>query len=106
MRLRHGDVLVDKIERQKVAALKALPRSRMGAVLAEGEKTGHRHYLSGRNVELYELATDPSVKICRVGAGGATLRHEEHGPLELPPGDYRVTIKRQYSPEGWESVQD
>jgi len=101
---RHGDVLIYPAGNSPDVG-RELPREPDGVCLAEGEATGHRHFLRG-NARLFELAGDPSVKVCKVGAGGATLRHEEHGPITLPEGDYVVSIKRQWSPDGWESVQD
>lgn len=103
---RHGDVVLHRIVAQDVTG--EIPRDPDGAVvLARGEATGHRHFIRERDVALFDLGGDPTVRVCRVGGGGATLRHEEHGDLVLSPGDYRVTIKRQYEPEGrWSPVQD
>ena len=40
-----------------------------------------------------------------------TLGHEEHAPIELPPGDYEVIIQREYVPapvggQTWRRVAD
>lgn len=102
---RHGDVLIYPAGEVLVDPTQECPREQGGVVLAEGEATGHRHFLSG-DARLFELTGDRGVRLCRVGGGGATLRHEEHGPINLPAGDYFVSIKRQYAPEGWEPVQD
>jgi len=32
--------------------------------------------------------------------------HEEHGPISLEPGTYRVWIQREYSPEAIRRVLD
>ena len=42
----------------------------------------------------------------RVGSAGATLVHDEHGAIALPPGDYRVRIQREYRPEAIVQVRD
>lgn len=42
----------------------------------------------------------------RERASGATFVHQEHGPITLPPGNYRVQIQREYSPEEIRNVAD
>ena len=32
----------------------------------------------------------------RVGPGGAEITHEEHGPVRVPQGEYRVTRVQEY----------
>ncbi|MGI4869701.1 MAG: hypothetical protein ACRYFX_00830 [Janthinobacterium lividum] len=96
---RHGDVLVSA-----VAALPAGATARPGLVLAHGEHTGHTHrireagaaslYVHGR--ELYLLVSAPT----------ATLVHEEHRPIELPAGVYRVWQQREYTPTAIRTVLD
>lgn len=105
--LRHGDVLIQPVAQMTDFGAE-VERDPDGAVVfARGEKTGHRHFLRERDVRLFEVAGDPTVRICRVGGGGAVVRHEEHGDLHLPPGDYRISQKRQYEAEnGWEPVSD
>ena len=103
---RHGDVVIQQVEVIDGQALTPIPRSNGMVVLAEGEVTGHGHRIRSRSASLYGIDGRPGVKLCRVGAGGAVLRHEEHGPIKLPPGDYEVTIKRQWSPDGWRDVRD
>jgi hypothetical protein len=34
------------------------------------------------------------------------IMHEEHGPIDLPVGDYRVRRQVEYTPEGWRRVAD
>ena len=36
----------------------------------------------------------------------ATVAHEEHGPITLPRGSYRVWRQREYSPEAVRPVRD
>ena len=35
-----------------------------------------------------------------------TLRHEEHAPIDLPAGPYKVTRQREYDPHGSRYVAD
>jgi hypothetical protein len=39
-------------------------------------------------------------------ADSATVTHEEHGPITLPRGTYRVWRQREYSPEAIRVVRD
>ncbi|UOQ53831.1 hypothetical protein [Hymenobacter cellulosivorans] len=96
---RHGDVLI-----APVAALPAGSVPRTGLVLAHGEHTGHSHrirefgaaslYVYGK--DLYLLVSAPK----------ATLVHEEHRPIELPVGVYRVWQQREYTPSAIRTVVD
>lgn len=58
--------------------------------LAEGEVTGHAHRVIGKS-ELFEAdrGIDLSAKVKVV------IRHEEHGPITLVPGDYETGIVRE-----------
>lgn len=104
MLFRHGDVVLEKIEPPPRG--KKVARHARGVVLAEGEATGHAHVIQSRDVQLYESPeNDNGVRLLRVKRP-AVLRHEEHGPITLPEGWYRVRIKRQYSPDGWTQVTD
>ena len=96
---RHGDVLI-----ASVAALPAGAVPRTGLVLAHGEHTGHSHrireagaaslYVYGR--DLYLLISAPT----------ATVVHEEHRPIQLPVGVYRVWQQREYTPTAVRTVLD
>lgn len=99
---RHGDVFI-------AAVSKIPPNSKKlpNCVLAEGELTGHAHRINERNVaELYESNQPDTERFLRVTAETATLIHEEHHAIELPRGEYRVWIQREYSPEAIRRVID
>lgn len=40
-------------------------------------------------------------KFIEISGGTATVRHEEHAPITLPPGKYFVLIQREYDPEAY-----
>jgi hypothetical protein len=42
----------------------------------------------------------------RVVADRATIIHQEHRPITLPRGSYRVWAQREYSPEAIRPVLD
>lgn len=93
---RQGDVLLELISGDMPTAT-PVPRSRRGTVLAEGEVTGHAHRIMSRHATLYRTETD--ARYLRVmGPAPVALKHEEHGTVELPPGNYRITIHAEYVP--------
>jgi hypothetical protein len=73
MRYQQGDVLLESARLPKSA-------KKSSRVLKEGETTGHKHVVVG-DAEVFEL---DGVKYVCVGSDGATLTHEEHGPIMLP----------------------
>lgn len=96
---RHGDVLVEKVRDVPAGASK-----RNHLVLAEGEMTGHAHRVAEpKSAELWQAGSELYL---RVLASSATLIHEEHGPIDLPRGDYRVWRQREYSPQEIRVVRD
>jgi hypothetical protein len=64
-------------------------------VLAEGEATGHRHQITVGQAELFDRH---GTLYLRVISETARLTHEEHGPIELPQGFWRVQIQREFHP--------
>jgi len=101
---RHGDVVLERVE--DGCELGSPIESKRSVVLAEGEATGHSHRIdSSFDARLYSDPSNDNAKIL-VLVRPSDLMHEEHQTIQLPPGKYRVRIKRQYSPEGWENVAD
>jgi hypothetical protein len=96
---RHGDVLI--------AAVDALPRKakrRHTTVLVHGELTGHSHRLEDPTTgELWDV---DGVLYLRVTAPSARVVHQEHAPITLAEGTYRVWQQREYSPEAIRRVVD
>ena len=62
---------------------------------AEGEVTGHHHSCVDDGVTLYE--DKYGVLWCSVGKE-TTVTHQEHNPVTLPVGNYRVGIVKEYDP--------
>ena len=102
---RQGDVLF-----RSVAGIPAGERKvRADGVVAYGEATGHKHAVAPREgVQVFECGKDLFVTVSGDGIaiGGAVVTHDEHAPVTLPPGNYQVTIQREYSPEAIRNVQD
>lgn len=96
--VRQGDVLLVPVDAELAAELAAdarpLPRATGRVILAEGEVTGHAHAIRAAGATL--LAAGPD-RFLRVTAP-VSLDHEEHAPISVGPGTYRVVIQREYVP--------
>jgi hypothetical protein len=98
---RQGDVLIERVDSIPTQAKKMRLPKRI--VLAEGEATGHAHVLDAPEVEMFERG---GVLFARIGVAGGTVKHEEHAPIKLEPGTYRIRRQREYSPEAIRNVAD
>ncbi|MCK9569284.1 hypothetical protein M0R72_10135 [Candidatus Pacearchaeota archaeon] len=76
-----------------------------GNHLAEGEATGHFHAAVGTDVTVFDLGDGVLVLDA---PEGATVEHQEHGPITLPPGLYDRHIVKEYdhAAEEARNVQD
>lgn len=96
---RHGDLLVSEADDIPSGA-----RQLHHLVLAEGELTGHSHRIAERDAgTLFQTSQG---LFLAVTAERATLVHQEHGPIELRQGIYRVWRQREYSPQEIRVVRD
>lgn len=85
---------------------------RNNGTVAYGEATGHSHRIAdlaaGEVLEcgdgLYLKVSDEGIAFS--GEAGATVIHDEHRPLSLPPGNYKVRIQVEYSPVAIGDVRD
>lgn len=108
IQVRQGDVLVESaaVTREELIDRggKVLPREAGRVVLAHGEATGHAHAIADAGVELIELQSGERFLFSEKGG---TLRHEEHGFIDIPAGVYRVIHpQREYSPEEIRNIAD
>jgi len=97
---RQGDVLLAKVEALPKRAVQKPVEERI--VLAWGETTGHAHAVSSQFAKLFEAGPDRFL----VASEGAILVHEEHNPIKLTPGVYRVVQQREYIPGAARYVVD
>ncbi len=84
-RYRQGDVLLTRIE--------VLPEGltqRPSQVIVEGEATGHQHRLVAGNV-----LQDAQGHLYLAVLQQTQVVHQEHHPIHLEPGWYRVTRQRE-----------
>ena len=83
------------------------------ATLALGEATGHHHSIDvmhdeNKDVEVTKYANSWQWRRSNLGLGevpdyfeiteDATIKHQEHDPITLPSGIYRVKIVKEYDP--------
>ena len=96
---RQGDVFIIPVRSVPAGA-----KPRPGGVLVEGEMTGHSHRVADlRAAAVLEAGGE---LFLRVSADAATIVHQEHGPITLSRGTYRVWGQREYSPEAIRRVLD
>ena len=99
MLFRHGDVLIQKVTRLPKTVERLSHRT-----LAHGELTGHSHRIQEKEgVVLWQSAKELFLQI---EAPHATVVHQEHAPIELPKGVYRVWRQREYTPQRIVIVRD
>ncbi len=96
---RHGDVLLRQLSRLPTGI-----HRKEGTTLAYGEVTGHSHRIAQADrVQLWVRGGDLFLEVQHPSA---TLVHEEHRAIELPPGLYRVWRQREYRLGAYVEVED
>lgn len=88
---RQGDILIKKV--------KFLPSDKTPKkenIIAEGEMTGHAHLLN--DGALYEVLNSESLYI--KANENTIITHDEHLPIKLESGNYKVVRQREYLGEG------
>jgi hypothetical protein len=71
------------------------PRDVKGIVLAAGEATGHHHRIEERSARLYGGTLDND-RYVKLSGNGATIVHEEHDPVPVPAGTYKIQRQREH----------
>lgn len=102
---RQGDVLLQFVDELPKGARDITPEDRI--VLAYGEVTGHAHavypeveVIDGKETKklpakLWDAGAERFIQVMEKTA----LKHEEHAPIPLDPGVYKVIRQREYDPE-------
>jgi hypothetical protein len=99
-----GDILIERVDTAPSQDGIILSVEDGSVIIAEGEASGHHHRLVG-SVALYrddalarEIPQGLYVGHVRVNGPTARLEHEEHAPITLERGVYRVRRQRQLEP--------
>jgi len=107
-----GDLLIERVEDVEPTGTMIEPDATGVLVLAEGELTGHRHAISDR-VTMFrddalarEIPAGLYIGHVKVEDGPATVRHQEHAPIALGEGTYRVRRQRELEPRDAVIVAD
>lgn len=107
-----GDLLIERVPDIEPSGSLVATDPDGALVLAHGETTGHRHALYGGAAMFRDdsLARDvPSglyVGHVKVEDRGGVIEHQEHAPIALPKGTYRVRRQRQLDPKDARLVID
>lgn len=101
---RQGDIYFVKLDEEIDFANAATVKS---GIIAKGETTGHAHRVSQSSIAAGALLSlfGRSMFLSSPKAG-ATIVHDEHGPIELPAGSYAVVPQREFDGLRWRQVLD
>ena len=102
---RQGDVLIVPVDNFP-ETLEKVEQKNGRVVLAHGELTGHAHAVSDHRAALFRDPKLGSLFMHVSGDGPVALKHNEHGTIQIPPGNYRVVYQREYSLEEIRQVKD
>lgn len=91
--IRQGDVLVESFVGEiPVDAIKE-----EDTILAWGEATGHTHRVETKDSAIFNFTMgEEAVRVLNLPTP-AKLLHQEHDPIELPAGGYRIIQQRTFS---------
>lgn len=102
---RQGDVMVRQVSKLPKGATEVQTKGRI--VLAHGEVTGHAHAIAEGEAREFTMADAAgAVRRFLQVASEATVKHEEHASIPLPPGVYEIVQQREYHPEELRNVAD
>ena len=99
--LRQGDLLISKCLAIPDGMVPVAPKAGR-LVLAEGEATGHNHTVDCMAAQLFAKGD----QMVMVVGEPTTIQHQEHGAIEIAPGQYWVTRQREYTPAAIVRVRD
>jgi hypothetical protein len=107
-----GDLLIERVADAEPSGTILSPDQAGATVLAEGEVTGHRHAIYDQ-VTLFrddalarEIPAGLYIGHLKVGDGAAVITHQEHAPITLLEGTYRVRRQRELEPRDAVIVSD
>ena len=103
--IRQGDVLLVPVEMKRGVHRGSVYRHTT-VVLAHGEATGHAHRIVDAPVQLRIVRPIGRRLLFVHGDEPVTLQHDEHDPLQVPPGVWEVRRQREYVPWGFRRVAD
>jgi hypothetical protein len=106
---RQGDVLLVEVDDELPHGCVIADFDDGYVILARGEATGHAHRIESPAAALYRA---PDGAWYLRADESTALVHEEHDPIPVPPGTYRVVRQREYARasevdgEAWREIED
>jgi len=92
--IQQGDVLVFRVDKIPENATPVEPKNGK-YILAEGEATGHAHVIDVMDgIDMFQSSNDLFLTL----DVETTVRHEEHKPVTLKPGNYKIKKVREVDP--------
>lgn len=92
---RQGDLFFKAVAKPSKGELKKYN----SAILAHGEVTGHHHSIVSPSLDEIDMLVDEEGHIYMQSDKTIVIEHQEHAPIELPPGSqYCMTRQREYDP--------
>jgi hypothetical protein len=107
-----GDLLIERVADIEPSGTILTADAAGAVVLAEGEATGHRHAIYDRVTMFRDDALAREIPAglylghLKVTDGSAVVVHDEHAPLTLREGTYRVRRQRELEPKDAVLVAD
>jgi len=95
---RQGDILI-----MEIADIPEDAQKQTTNIVARGEVTGHTHRLSaGAQAAIMMAGASMYIECLKQ----SKLLHDEHAPIDLPVGNYKVVRQQEFLPRGWQQVAD
>lgn len=107
-----GDVLFERVADVPPSGTTMSAASDGSVTVAEGEATGHRHRFYDAVVMFrddalaWDIPADLYIGHVKIEGNEARLLHDEHAPLILPRGTWRVRRQRELEPNNVRYVAD
>lgn len=92
----HGDVIIERVGDLPTDFAKLEVEAKNA--LAYGEATGHIHQLQGEAGVDFDLRVNKNNERHLRIVNPTMLKHQEHSPILLQPGEYKIGIQREYDP--------
>jgi hypothetical protein len=92
---RHGDVLFEKVEKIPDVYINEKTPDEKSGIVQRGESTGHAHVIANMDTAGVELFSNWRERFLRAEKE-FIITHQEHKPLSLPAGNYRIRIAREF----------
>ncbi len=99
--VRQGDILLVRVD-----GLPTKTKRVQSNIVAYGEVTGHAHKVEVDAGDCILVEDEEGNLFVSVKDAPATLKHDEHAPIKLEQGHYKVVRQREYAPEKPRQVAD